>query len=113
MALLHNRLSDKHTEKSKSKVIYQVNCSQCSEFYIGKTIRTLVQRLNEHASDVNSALSKHNAMTGHIINYEQASIVTRDICDSRLYVKEALKIRELAAYKSLNGNIGSMELKLW
>ena len=108
-----SKLKSKLPTLSWSKVVYQVNCSQCSEFYVGKTIRTLVQRLNEHASDINSALSKHNAMTGHIINYEQASVVATDICDSRLYVKEALKIRELAAYKSLNGNIGSMELKLW
>ena len=52
-------------------------------------------------------------MTGHIVDFENASIIATDSSDFRLCVKETLKIRELAAYKSLNGNIGSMELKLW
>ena len=40
-------------------------------------------------------------------------ILATDSNKERLYVKESLHIRELQAYKTLNGNIGSVELKLW
>ena len=44
---------------SRSNVVYKVNCSECPDFYIGKTIRKLQQRLNEHSKDENSALARH------------------------------------------------------
>ena len=97
----------------RNKVVYKVDCTQCSEFYVGKTIRNLEQRLREHASDVNSALFKHNTTTGHLVDFDHASVIATDINDFRLCIKESILIRELSAYKSLNGNVGSMELKLW
>ena len=53
--------------------------------------------------------------TGHSIDYVSPLIIASDQNRARLYVKEALKIRELAEYSSLNGNAGSSELrpKLW
>ena len=90
-----------------------MNCSECQDFYIGKTIRTLKQRLSEHAKDENNALTKHYAKTGHEIDFSNPLVVASDRYESRLFVKKTLFIRDLSAHLSLNGNIGSQELKLW
>ena len=98
---------------SRSNVVYQVNCSECTDFYVGKTIRCLKQRLGEHAKDENSALFKHSSNTGHEIDFSNPSVIANDRHESRLFVKEALLIRDLSAHLSLNANVGSQELKLW
>ena len=77
------------------------------------TIRRLEQRLKEHCSSDCSALNRHAMDTKHSIDYVSPVILASDQDRSRLYVKESLKIRELSAYLSLNGNVGSNELKLW
>ena len=41
------------------------------------------------------------------------NVFASDNVKIRLQVKETLLIKELAAYKSLNVNIGSFECKLW
>ena len=77
------------------------------------TTRRLCQRLKEHSESENSALRKHSLDAKHDIDFANPLILATDCNRSRLYVKESLKIKDLSAYLSLNGNIGSMELKLW
>ena len=67
----------------------------------------------EHSKDENSALARHYASTGHTIDFGNSSVLASDNHESRLYVKESLLIRDFNAHLSLNGNIGSQELKLW
>ena len=98
---------------SRSNVIYKVHCSTCQQFYVGKTKRVLQQRLEEHKKQDYSALLRHSMDTGHLIAYDEPSIIASDCNELRLYVKESFKIKELSAHKYLNGNVGSMELKLW
>ena len=98
---------------SRSNVVYKVNCTQCEEFYVGKTKRILSQRLREHKTDEYSALLRHSMDTGHVIAFDEPAVVASDTNELRLYIKESLKIKELAAHRSLNGNTGSMDLKLW
>ena len=98
---------------SRSGVVYQVNCTDCDDFYVGLTTRRLEQRLKEHSESDNSALRRHALETKHEVDYAHPSILASDQNRTRLYVKESLKIKDLSAYLSLNGNIGSMELKLW
>ena len=43
----------------------------------------------------------------------RAAVISVDNNDYRLQIKEALKIKDLKAYNSLNANIRSCELKLW
>ena len=97
----------------QSKVIYKVNCSECDDFYIGKTIRRLSTRLNEHKKDENSSLYKHSFLTDYIIDYGKPRILARDSNSFRLCVKESLKIQDYCAHKSINENIGSFKLSLW
>ena len=96
-----------------SNVVYKITCADCSEFYIGKTERRLGQRIKEHMSCDNSALRKHSVQTGHRIDFQSASVLACDNLSTRLLIKESLLIKEQMAYKSLNGNVGSFELKLF
>ena len=98
---------------SRSNVVYKVNCSQCNSFYVGKTKRILKQRMDEHKIDEHSALLRHSRDTGHHVAFDAPTIVATDNVDLRLYVKESIKIKELSAHKSLNGNVGSLDLHLW
>ena len=95
------------------KVIYKVECHNCSEFYIGMTTRHLKTRLGEHKKYHNSALNRHAMETDHDINLSDTEIIATDSTKYRLQVKETLKIQEHFAFKSLNGNTGSLLLKLW
>ena len=62
----------------KSKVVYRVNCLNCSEFYIGKTVRNLGTRLKEHSSNEYSALYKHQLSKSHSIDFNNPSVVASD-----------------------------------
>ena len=97
----------------QSRLIYKISCSQCDDFYIGMTKRRLITRVNEHKKDEYSALFKHSCETGHIVDYSSPEIISKDSLLYRLQIKETLKIQEAFAYKSLNGNSGSLMLKLW
>ena len=97
----------------QSRVIYKVNCSECDEFYIGKTIRRLNTRLKEHMKDENSSLYRHSFLTDHVIDYCKPEILAKDSNVFRLCVKETLKIQDYYAHKSLNENTGSFKLALW
>ena len=92
------RLKSKLNVLSRSGVVYQISCTQCEAFYVGKTKRRLEQRVQEHS---------------HQIDYSNPAVISVDNNDYRLQIKEALKIKDLKAYNSLNANIRSCELKLW
>ena len=98
---------------SRSGVVYRIQCCDCDDFYVGMTTRRLAQRVHEHSEDSKSALQEHFNSTKHSINFEGTDILCADSIRSRLFVKEALKIRELAAHLSLNRNVRGCELKLW
>ena len=96
-----------------SGVVYKISCLDCSAFYIGKTKRRLQQRVQEHSVQDYSAVRRHSLDCSHTINYQNPEILAMDNCDFRLTIKEAIKIKELSAHRSLNANISSVELKLF
>ena len=98
---------------SYSKVVYRINCADCSEFYIGKTVRRLGQRIKEHTTCNTSALKRHSMATNHAIDFDAPKILASDNFHTRLLIKETLKIKECHANHSLNGNTGSFELRLF
>ena len=106
------RLKSKLNVLSRSGVVYQISCSQCEAFYVGKTKRRLEQRVQEHSQQGYSSLYKHSSDLCHQIDYSNPAVISVDNNDYRLQIKEALKIKDLKAYNSLNANIRSCELKL-
>ena len=77
------RLKLKLNVLSRSGVVYQISCSQCEAFYIGKTKCRLEQRVQEHSSDL-----------CHQIDYSNPAVISVDNNDYRLQIKEALKIKK-------------------
>ena len=98
---------------TKSGVVYKIQCLDCDNFYVGMTNRRLKKRVSEHSEDTNSALKQHANINNHKIDFEGTSILCADNVRARLFVKEALKIKELSAHLSLNRNIRGCDLKLW
>ena len=74
-------------------LIYQINCDDCQEFYIGMTNRRLETRIREHKTNENSALFKHSFLTDHNIIFSNPKILTKDNNTFRLQIKETLKIK--------------------
>ena len=93
--------------------MYKINCKDCNEFYIGKTYRRLSQRIKEHSTTEASALTKHALLTNHTIDFDNPEVLAKDLRHTRLLIKETLKIKELGAFKHLNGNSGSFDLILF
>ena len=108
-----SKLKSQYPLLSSSNVIYKVNCASCNEFYVGLTTRRLEQRLKEHSSSENSALFRHAMDTGHTIDICNPEVLASDVISRRLRIKETLIIKDHSAHRSLNGNQGSYELKLW
>ena len=69
--------------------------------------------MSEHAESESSAVNRHATSCGHKMNLENPEILAFDSLQSRLYIKEALYIKDYTAYNSLNGNLRSCDLKLW
>ena len=72
-----SKLKDKLPALCMSHLVYKINCTQCSEFYIGMTCRRLKDRLSEHASSESSAVFKHTCDTGHVMDLDSPEILAK------------------------------------
>ena len=84
----------------QSLVVYKIGCLNCSDFYVGKTARCLIRRIDEHKKGVGtdeykSALYKHSIDHGHTIDYENVEILGMADSDRKLLLKEMLFINKL------------------
>ena len=73
------RLKSKLNVLSRSGVVYQISCSQCEAFYVGKTKRRLEQRIQEHSQQGYSSLYKHSSDLCHQIDYSNPAVISVDI----------------------------------
>ena len=69
--------------------------------------------MDEHRDCTYSAIHKHMVDSGHEMELLSPKIEASDVNSERLLVKEALIIMESGAYKSLNENLRSTDMKLW
>ena len=78
----------------QSNVIYRIKCQTCNADYIGKTVRILQYRVNEHKNPkLNSAIQKHlEENKDHIIDFDNVEILDRAMSDYQLRMKEKLHI---------------------
>lgn len=79
--------------------IYRLNCSDCSDFYIGESGRQLGTRLVEHQKsfkdgNFKSAVSEHAIKHSHRVDFSSASILDREDRLLHRKVKEAIWIRQ-------------------
>ena len=88
---------DKTDKCDRCGVVYKVQCSICSDTYIGETGRKLKTRLTEHrrpsSSGYDSAIYEHQSTRGHQIDWEHVKVIDSESRDLARKVKEAIHIK--------------------
>ena len=102
-------------EKMKG-VIYEVQCNDCEEVYVGETGRTLKKRISEHKQtvkryDQKNGIAVHVMSKGHTINWEEASVKTLETGYWKRRVLEAIRIQRLP--NTMNLDCGMILSKAW
>ena len=84
-----------------SNVVYIISCTQCPSKYIGKTERTLDERVREHIGYVRNKqlhqpTGEHFNQPGHQVHHLRASVLEKVFTKDRKFVetRESLYIRE-------------------
>ena len=85
-------------EKMKG-VLYEVQCNNCEEVYVGETGRTLKKRISEHKQAVKRCDQKNGIAVlvmrkGHTINWEEVSVKTSETVYWKRRVLEAIRIQD-------------------
>ena len=108
------RPKDKLEIHEKCGVVYETECGQCGESYIGETGRSMGERAEEHDKsirkrDCKSALSEHQDKTGHVVTtkplLESIKIIDSEPKERHRKIKEAINI--MVRKPSLNRNDGT------
>ena len=89
---------------SKSNIVYEVCCPGCGANYIGKTERTIRERLLEHAwSDAESPMRNHLKHCSHFHHMFDMLTLSNDLFDERCADKEPLCPRSFAIQSLQDG----------
>ncbi|CAH8652478.1 unnamed protein product [Heterobilharzia americana] len=77
------RPKDATNKEDKPKIIYKINCNNCSQHYIGQSGRPLRLRLHEHQlaikrHDISSLISMHMDNYGHEFNFDNVEVLDRE-----------------------------------
>ena len=83
--------------EKKKGVVYEIQCGECEEVYVGETGRTLKKRISEHKQvvkrgDEKNEIAVHVKNKGHTINWEEASIKISETGYWKRRVQEAIRI---------------------
>jgi len=84
-----------------SNAVYKVECQDCNQAYVGKTIRNISERMKEHSSSIRlkqpekSALSKHCFELGHSARTETPAVLSTARNEAELLTKEAIYLQTL------------------
>ena len=70
------RIKDSIPKRFKSSVVYGIYCTNCSDYYVGKTKKHLKKRFDEHR-DVRkpTAVSLHMMASNHDILFDDVKIL--------------------------------------
>jgi hypothetical protein len=108
-----NKLSTNKT----SNCVYQIDCKNCPNVYIGETTTTLEKRMYAHRNSVapqnvhkpSTALARHSSTTSHEFNFDNISVLDRNNNKSKLKICEVthiIKNQHIACnFKSDSSNI--------
>ena len=82
---------DKTPDAKKCGVVYEVQCPQCPEQYVGETGRTLETRMHEHLthSTPPSAVREHE----HPVNKDSVKVIAREDNKFKRKIRESIEIR--------------------
>ena len=98
-------------EAQKTDTIYHWKCppDKCKAEYIGKTNRSLKERVSDHRNQTTSAIRNHHISTKHLkAELKDYTIIDRESNTLHHWAKEALHIH--IKDPSLNRNIGKVRI---
>ena len=120
---------DKRDVGQTSDCVYEIPCTSCDKTYIGETGRLFETRLTEHKDEAEKASQKKftraqrkvsltgelnkSAITGHVseenhvIDWEEASIRSRENNFHKRKIRESIWIRKRGPNKTLNRDQGN------
>ena len=98
------KVKDRTDPLKKCGVVYQVDCPDCTEDYIGETARVLSTRLDEHQKRPNSAVFEHLQTTGHNFQPHDTKVLATEPNLVKRKIKEAIEIKQRRP--SLNRDMG-------
>ena len=102
---------DKKEHDLRSKIVYKIKWRDCDSFCIGKTVRHLKTRLNEHkqcqTGNKQPSVSDNANSLGHEIDWNNVEIIDEAKTDKQLLLKEMLHINilEPKMIKQLNSEL--------
>ena len=87
---------NKNVNCSTNNIVYLIECTKCSERYIGESERSLKSRLADHRGYVNNmhidtATGAHFNTPGHSLSHLSITIIEKQKNTSELYRKEREK----------------------
>ena len=68
-------LKTKDPNELESNLVYEYKCSRCQSTYVGKTIRHLKVRVQEHKLHRKEAINKHYHMCKETITFDRYKII--------------------------------------
>ena len=100
---------DKDPKNNQTGIIYHYQCPQinCPSTYIGKSGRSLGERVKEHFK-APSPIHLHSTTTGHPVDPEQFNIVHKEVNSHSRTIREAMFI--CVQNTTLNRNLGKYQL---
>lgn len=92
---MFSKLKDKVPPLKQSHIVYQIPCNNCNGVYIGQTSQNLYERLKGHKYSNNStSLRKHAINKKHTFNYDNITILTKELNNKSRTVLEAIHIQK-------------------
>ena len=90
---------DKFPKGKKANVIYQAECGQCGEKYVGETQQPLSKRIHQHthsaAGRPNSAVLDHMCETGHVLDLDSFTMLEGEADWRRRGIREAIYVKRV------------------
>ena len=110
---LLTHLKPKKTPWQRPGVVYHIPCGDCHQIYIGGTARTGETRIKEHKraiakADEKNGIFDHVAKTGHMIDWNNASIL---MSEDRWHPRKTLEALCIKALDRWNGMRNGMNLE--
>ena len=91
------------------KIIYLITCSICSKQYVGATMRTLKNRMNQHRSSIKRKqdryISKHFNLPNHTVNNLRVQVIDTANNIEDLQKKEQFWIKTLNTIQPIGLNV--------
>jgi hypothetical protein len=99
--ILFSKLKDKTPKEQQSNIVYNITC-ECKKEYVGQTMQYFQTRFKQHKSDGKnncktenkSALSQHLSSSGHLIDFDSASVCRREPNRIKRNIFEMMQIRK-------------------